>query len=546
MTEAKKSDFSARLGVKRSKPPINAPPKAATATSSKLKRDEVQRRKNPFNDMLHTRSQKDKETRRSPSSKRTDTREESSRRSEDGRRTGDGVYDSRAAERIADLERALSLMKQEQEALREDMVKMRENGAAFQEMTEDYRRQLATTPAASSQNELWDSPSKNTQRMKSRSNSSHLRSPPGAFHSDSRPASRSSHSNAMDIFEEDEPPRQPRGFSDHRQDDLIDQTHDLRLQVAQLQDQIQSQELAYQSKFRVEAEWQELTARLHTAEKESEERLQHLLSLKSSISYMTRMEAQCTDSELSESLSQLANRVREWVISNFRKTKINYNNLPPSVAKALEIISPDYKHINDRLALYQALIASTLMQIFREPLIVGVPETGPLASLKQAAKIMKRDPSSYGEWRRCTIRSLEAVEGNTIRSERGELIHRLANELSHRLFTLTSTNVTPQARQSLEGILNTAADIRRTLWLQKAEYLVHFFRNQDGHSILFDDDRMESIHDIDGLDEDGDILLEREFGFCVFPSLEKFGDEHGENADVNNVLLKARVYCKAS
>lgn len=540
-------DFSTRLGVKRSKPssakpPINTPPKAATASSSKVRKDEVQRRKNPFNDMLHTRSNKDKETKRSPSAKRAEVREETSRKSEDGRH-GDEVYDARAAERIADLERALALMKQGQDALREDLMKMREEGAAYHESTEDHRRQFANTPTATtttaqSQFEPWDSPSNSTQRINSGSNSSRFQTPPGAFHSESRPTSRCSQ------YEEDEPSSQPRQYSQHHRDSLIDRNHDLRSQVAQLQDQLQTQELIYQSKFRAEAEWHELTARLHTAEKESEERLRHLLSLKSSISSMTRKEAQCSDSELSESLSQLANRVREWVISNFRKTKVDYGSLPPDMVQILETISPSYTHINDRIALYQALIASALMQIFQEPLIIGIPESGPIASLKQAAAVIKVDSSGYSEWRRCTIRSLEATEGNNIRRERDSLIHRLTGDISHQLFTLTSTTAALQAQQSLEGILSTAADIQRTLLLQKAEYRLHFFRNQSGHNIRFDDDRMESIHDVDGLDEDGDIVLDRNFDFCVFPSLEKFGDEHGENAAVSNVLLKARVCCK--
>ncbi|CAI6268707.1 unnamed protein product [Periconia digitata] len=545
MTETKKTDFSARLGVKRSKPsstkphtPINAPPKAATATSSKLKKEEVQRRKNPFNDMLHTRTHREKDSGRSPSSKRLEAREESSRKSEDGRHGAENIYDARAAERIADLERALALMKQEQDSLREDMLKMRENGVAYQETTEEYRRQLANTSAAISQNEFWGSPSRSGNHL----NSNRPQNLPGAFQTDSRPPSRSSQSAAMDIFEEGEPSRQTRQHQDGR----IDQTQDLRSQVAQLQDQLQTQELANQSKFRAEAEWQELTARLHTAEKESEERLQQLLSLKSSISSMTRMEAQYTDSELSESLSQLANRVREWVISNFRKTKINYSNLTPDVTKALEVISPDYKSINDRLALYQALIASTLMQLFREPLVVGVSESGPLAPLRHAAIVMKRNSSGYSEWRRCTVRSLEAIEGAAIQQERGRVLHRLVDSICLQLFTLTSASATPHAQQSLEHILNTAADIRRTLLLQKAEYIIHFFRNPDSHSIRFDETRMESIHDIDGPDEDGVMSLDREFGFCVFPSLEKFGDEHGDNADVNNVLLKARVCCELS
>jgi hypothetical protein len=54
---------------------------------------------------------------------------------------------------------------------------------------------------------------------------------------------------------------------------------------------------------------------------------------------------------------------------------------------------------------------------------------------------------------------------------------------------------------------------------------------------------MEIINDVDDMDDDGDTRIERIFSFCVFPCLEKFGDEFGEKVDVRNVLLKAKVCC---
>jgi hypothetical protein len=56
---------------------------------------------------------------------------------------------------------------------------------------------------------------------------------------------------------------------------------------------------------------------------------------------------------------------------------------------------------------------------------------------------------------------------------------------------------------------------------------------------------MESVNDLDNMvDDDGDVdPSDRQFLFCVFPCLEKFGDEWGENSQVSNVLLKARVCC---
>ncbi|KAF2639251.1 hypothetical protein P280DRAFT_481404 [Massarina eburnea CBS 473.64] len=520
--EKKTSEPSGRLGVKRQKPtsssparPTDTPPKTAVATTNTKPKDETQRRKNYFNDMLNHRSNKEKEkgTRRSTSSKHEES-EAPKRASPDSHGSIDG-----AAERIAELERTLATVLEEQHAMREELAKARDQGASA-----DSKRNS--------------------------NHGHHLQSPlgpPGAFHSDSRPTTPSPapRSIPVDIDDEASPRRRtPRRSFNHHRSDLSVENYDLRAQVAQLQDQIQAQELAFQSRLRTETDWYELTSRLHTTEKESQERLQQLLSLKSSISSLTRMDSQVTDSELTESFSQLANRVREWVITNFRRAKLNLTNLPPDVVLALEDISPTYQRIEDRLPLYQALISNVLMHIFREPILVGLPEHGPLAAVRKLAECLYNPSPEYREWRRCTIRSIENTEGTAVQREKEKLMHLLAGEIGHQLHKLTSVNLTQNAQSALVGILNAAADLQHTLLQQKAQYRMCFFRHMEDIEIDFDESSMESINDFDGsVDDDGDVIVDRKFAFCVFPCLEKWGDEYGENTAARNVLLKARVCC---
>ena len=54
----------------------------------------------------------------------------------------------------------------------------------------------------------------------------------------------------------------------------------------------------------------------------------------------------------------------------------------------------------------------------------------------------------------------------------------------------------------------------------------------------FDSRKMDPINELE--DDDGDFN-EAEFRYCVFPGLEKFGDEVGGQLEIRNVLLKARV-----
>ncbi|KAF1851803.1 uncharacterized protein K460DRAFT_401812 [Cucurbitaria berberidis CBS 394.84] len=511
--ERKSSDLSSRLGVKRgakliaktSKPisdTISTPPKAAIAAPN-AKKDELPRRRNPFNDMLRQRSGEaaddGRDTMTSPSEREPDHEARPPQAAKD---TGG---------KVAELERALAGARQEQDLLREELEKTRQQGQTCQDTIEQLRHQLAET-----QRKADIAPSR--------------------------------------ISAEHEQDNQVRRSSDRSGDDVFRQNYELRYRLVQVQEQLVAQDAMYRDQLERgasqhdEAEWNELRSRLHATEKESQERLQQLLSLKSSISSLTRVDSQTTDNELAESFSQLAHRVREWVITNFRRSKLNLDNIPAETVNVLKAVTPDYALVGgtDRLALYQAVVTNKLMEIFQEPFVVGLPETGPLAAFRQCAQFIHGAGPEYSEWRRVTIRVMGKNSNvNHARNEgRAGVLHRLAGDVGHLLFTLTSVSITSGAQAGLMGIFNAAADLQHTLALQKAQYQLLFFHNEEGQPTHFDSRRMEPVNDLDTvLDEDGDTLIERRVLFCVFPCLEKFGDEWGEHPDTSNVLLKARVCC---
>jgi hypothetical protein len=414
------------------------------------------------------------------------------------------MVDARMADRVVELERALSLAREEQNALREALEESR------QHRHERHSQISVDAPgAATATADEQRRADKDVDRW------SDTRSSPESLET----LTPSAHAP-----------------SSHSHDEILRQNHDLRYKLANLQDQIPTH---------TDTEWNDLRSRLHTTEKESQERLHQLLSLKSSISSLTRSDAQATDSELADAFNQLANRIREWVLSNFRRTKLDIADLPPGTIATLRSLTPSYESIErtDRLALYQALVSNALMQIFDEPVVLGLPDTG----LRAFATNMQDDGVEYREWRRATIRVLEAREGtgSALGPGRNEALHRIAREIAQLLFTLTGVEVTQSAQAALMGVLRTAADLQRMLALQKARYQVRFFRDADtGGRLNFDERRMESVNDLDNMVDDGEVgSLNRRFIFCVFPCLEKFGDERGENTQVSNVLLKARVCC---
>ncbi|KAI4632047.1 uncharacterized protein J4E87_001517 [Alternaria ethzedia] len=385
--------------------------------------------------------------------------------------SGDDAVDARMAHRIADLERALAIAKEEQNLAREELSKVKQYREADEHAIEELRARLIE-----------------------------------------------SGSNAN------------------------------RVPPAQLDERFPSHDEPYQHRLerpQPNGEADDLRLRLHAAEKESQERLQQLLALKSSISSLTRMESQITDSELAASFSQLANRVREWTVSNFRRSKLNLDSLPKETEEVLSALNPLYSvniRSTDKLALYQAIVSNSLMQIFDAPVVFGLPSTGPFATLRPLAEHTRHLGTTYREWVRATVQILERSEAKRdVDTERVASLHRLTGEVSHILFTLTSVSLPPHAQSVLTGILKDAASLQRTLALQKARYQLLFFRCQDA-SMQFDDRTMEAVNDVDPAVEDGtDMDVDRRFLFCAFPGLVKWGDEWGEHAEMSNVLLKARV-----
>ncbi|KAI4646297.1 uncharacterized protein J4E78_009219 [Alternaria triticimaculans] len=385
--------------------------------------------------------------------------------------SGDDAVDARMAHRIADLERALAIAKEEQDLAREELVQVRQYREEDRHAIEELRAQLAESSSVADR----VPPAQLEERIASHDNTRQ--------HRLERP-----HSNS--------------------------EADDLRL-------------------------------RLHAVEKESQERLHQLLALKSSISLLTRMDSQITDSELAESFSQLANRVREWTVSNFRRSRLNLDNLPKETGEVLSALNPLYSvniRSTDKLALYQAIVSQSLMQIFDAPVVFGLPSTGPFATLRPLAERTRHLGTTYREWVRATVQVLERSEAKRdVDTEREASLHGLAGEISHILFTLTSVSLPPNAQSMLTGILKDAVTLQRTLALQKARYQLLFLRCQDA-SMQFDDRTMEAVNDVDPAVEDGaDMDVDPRFLFCAFPGLIKYGDEWGEHVEMSNVLLKARV-----
>ncbi|EAT85319.2 hypothetical protein SNOG_07853 [Parastagonospora nodorum SN15] len=472
--EKKTADHTGRLHAKTgkkllsktSKPSssaISSPPKAAIAAPN-ANRDEVHRRRNPLNDILRRRSGDEPTLDTAKSSVGQDAESKSAVQP-----SGQTAVDESMVDRVAELERSLASATEERKALQRELLKARRISYEDQHMHDKPRQHKPDSPEAVA-NE--------------RGNAANIGENLSGANGDMEPLRQSP--------------------SPH---DDIPRIYDSRYRLAQPQLQVASRDASHHDILGhpVSAgsdELNELRIRLHETERESQERLQQLLSLKSSVASLTRVESQVTDSDMTDALKQMFNRIREW-----------------------------------------ALVVDAMMPVLEEPLMVGLGRVGPLSAIRAFAEGIRNDSAEYCEWRRATIRVIEKSE-MTISLEQGksEALHKIAGEIAHVLFTLTSVSLAPAAQSGLRSILHTAAELQRTMALQKARYQVLFFRNQEGRQpCAFDDRRMEPLNDLDKMiGDDGDAVNEARFLFCVFPCLEKFGDEVGDHMDVSNVLLKGQ------
>ncbi|OCL12128.1 hypothetical protein AOQ84DRAFT_164111 [Glonium stellatum] len=407
-------------------------------------------------------------------------------------------------ERVAELEKALAVARGEQKAMTDEIERLRNHETVYRDAMEGYKQQLSD---------------EQVQRY--------------SLHSTS----------GLKEFEQETDRRRSWG---KERAELQEQIYELQGKVTELQSDILDRDAMWKVQWERERtdrimERNQLAESLHAAEKEAQDRRKQLLDLKQSISALTRMDSQVTDSELAERMDQLYHRIREWVISNFRRSKLDFSNIRRETAEALEAIYPEYVKTqpSDKIGLYQAIVLSSVMKIFNEKVCVGLPEDGPLARVRELATYLQENQTlEFREWRRCTIRALEKGRARQVLNEQTQLLIRdITKEIQEIMANVSGVNPTEASQSSLVSILQAVVELQRIFLTQKAEYVTTLIVAQNG--VAFDESRIEFVNI-----EDEDIMQGR-IAFFVFPVLEKYGDESGENTSVRNVLFKARVFCQA-
>ncbi|KAM0169072.1 hypothetical protein ACHAPF_010373 [Botrytis cinerea] len=250
---------------------------------------------------------------------------------------------------------------------------------------------------------------------------------------------------------------------------------------------------------------------------------------------------QVTDEVVAEKMQWIGNALQNWVISNFRRGRIDLEKASDEVRQQLEQWVPMYQHLatSSKINFIQSLVSSILVFEIFQAYFVGLPE-------QQAMEIARTEITlgSYGpedamnQWRSTTLGILLKEAPEKLKSETTAVVNTVVAQLNSLLDPIFDVQSTEARDQSLRTIISAAIDLSRLLRAQKAVFSIMMPIIEEHQQTMFDEERME---DIGG--EDEDTLNEREIGCVTFPGILKAGDENGERNHLVNIVTKMKVLC---
>ena len=272
--------------------------------------------------------------------------------------------------------------------------------------------------------------------------------------------------------------------------------------------------------------------------------------LKQWVSSSGRTEGQVTDSAIRTSVSDLAAGLQNWVLKNFRRSKLKpVEDIEADMREVLDELCPTWESILKtgaaKVHLLQSMISRLLVNKIFGSYFVGLPQAQEeqLRSFEECLRRNSRDEADVNQWRSATLGALNKeslIEKFKWRTE--EVVDEVSGEIMLLLKGITINELSSeQVLTSLKILITEAIARHRTLRVQKAKFEVYMPLIQRHQIEQFDKGTME---DIGGDDEEG--LQGREVCVVTFMGLMKRGDEMGERCELRNWVSRARVLCRAN
>ncbi|TQV95477.1 hypothetical protein IF1G_05306 [Cordyceps javanica] len=287
--------------------------------------------------------------------------------------------------------------------------------------------------------------------------------------------------------------------------------------------------------------------------------------LKEFVSTSTRADGQTSDEVFGDGMARLGNGLQNWVISHFRKAKIDEE----TTAEINELV-PMYEELarTAKVHLLQSVVSRILVDMIFDAYFVGLSpaQAGLFRQMEELLASMcgpaAQEP--VNQWRASTLTLLRreaaprllqddtAAFAETVVARTNRVLHRLtggsgsggggdAATASGGTGTGSNTSSEGARDAALRVLVNNSIELARLLVVQKAVLRVHMPQVLPHQRVLFDPSTME---DVGGAEDDEDGLADREIACVVFPGVVKRGDEHGAQMQYRNVICKAKVVCR--
>ena len=334
-----------------------------------------------------------------------------------------------------------------------------------------------------------------------------------------------------------------------------DKVTGLEEEIDELNAQLEERDEAWREEYHQKRTQERLEAAnlLSATESEARRRKEEVNSLqrqiadlKRNVSTSTRVSVQISDTTFKQEMGILQHEVQNWVVNNFRRVRCEASagELCDRLGKVteprqLDQLRPIYKGFDPaaKLPIYQATVASHMMEVFEDPFLFGLRGQRDWAKrIRQAGDSLPAalEPVVYNRWRASTFDALrqspsvkEMIESSTT---------GIAEMICITLEAMTEVEDSGARLTSLKSIIKRAISLAHLIRVQQAQY--EFILPSPGQP--FDATAMDEIAD------ESDAAVERIVKCATFPSITKVGDEDGDHLDHRTLIVKAKVLCNDS
>lgn len=265
-----------------------------------------------------------------------------------------------------------------------------------------------------------------------------------------------------------------------------------------------------------------------------------LMGLKKWVSTSTKTDTQTSDDQVADDMARLRNGLQNWVITHFRRAKLDLSSANKTALNDLSQLIPVYGELVGpaKVHLLQSIVSSILVEMIFDAYFVGLS--------KEKATQLKRMESylaslcsgeAVSQWRATTLTMVRAASQN-LQIDTAVVTEDVIFRVNRILSSITDAKASDARDSALRLLINNTIELARLLSVQKAVFRVTMPQILPHQKTMFDPSEME---DIGG--EDEERLTAREICCVTSPSIVKSGDEHGSHPQFRNVIAKARVLC---